>query len=74
MKVKAKHDIPAYDARNFSGRDIPKGTELTVFVGPTYGCIDRDLGAAFTFSDDPHEGPFFELPKSYVTVDGKDSF
>lgn len=74
MKVKAKFDILPEDPRNFSHELIRAGQEMTVFLGNTYGCVEGFYGTALTFSDDPYEGPFFELPRSYVTVDGKDSF
>ncbi len=66
MKVKTKFDIMADDPNNYSGEMIPANTVLTLFTGATYGVIGYE-GQAFTFSNNPAEGPFFELPRNYVS-------
>lgn len=73
MKVQLNKDVWWDDPRNYSNCNLFVGQILTVFRGPTHGCVSSH-GQAFTFSDDPWTGPFFELPREYVNVIGEDAF
>jgi hypothetical protein len=44
--------------------DLPQGTEVFTFHGPTYGCISPDGRAVSAVED---ETPFFEVPYDALT-------
>ncbi len=45
-------------------RDLPQGTSLYLYKGPTYGCISK-TGVAV--AREPDETPFFEVPKDAIS-------
>jgi len=51
---------------NYAGRDVEVGERLFVYLGNTYGCIDQTVGIALSEKDG--ETPFFEFPRSAVSI------
>ena len=61
-KIKIKRDVTKKECP-WLDKDIPKGTEVFVYNGPTYGCVSSN-GIAVT----QHDGvdSFFEIPRDSI--------